>query len=239
MGAHDGIVIVGAGLAAASAAAELRAQGYEGGSRSRGRQAHPPYLRPPLSKGYLSGEEGLDGVLLHTEDWYRDNAIELRTETQVFAVDTQEREVTLRGGETLPYATLLLATGSAPRQLPIDGAELRGVHYLRTLDDSRRLREQLARGGRRLVLIGSGWIGMEVGATARGLGNEVTILERDAVPLANAIGETLGGMFAGLHRQKGVTIRAGALVDRIVGDAGGVRAVELVGGEQVPADLVV
>jgi NADPH-dependent 2,4-dienoyl-CoA reductase/sulfur reductase-like enzyme len=239
MGAHDGIVIVGAGLAAVSAAAELRAQGYEGGIRMLGREAHPPYLRPPLSKGYLSGEEGLDGVLLHTEDWYRDNAIELRTETQVFAVDVQEREVTLRGGETLPYATLLLATGSAPRQLPIDGAELRGVHYLRTLDDSRRLREQLARGGRRLVLIGSGWIGMEVGATARGLGNEVTILERDAVPLANAIGETLGGMFAGLHRQKGVTIRAGALVDRIVGDAAGVRAVELVGGEQVPADLVV
>ncbi|GMA91375.1 FAD-dependent oxidoreductase [Homoserinibacter gongjuensis] len=147
MGAHDGIVIVGAGLAAASAAAELRAQGYEGGIRMLGREAHPPYLRPPLSKGYLSGEEGLDGVLLHTEDWYRDNAIELRTETQVFAVDVQEREVTLRGGETLPYATLLLATGSAPRQLPIDGAELRGVHYLRTLDDSRRLREQLARGG--------------------------------------------------------------------------------------------
>lgn len=239
MGAHDGIVIVGAGLAAVSAAAELRAQGYVGSIRMLGREAHPPYLRPPLSKGYLSGAEELDSVLLHTDDWYRDNEVELCTGTQVYGVDLQEREVTLRGGETLPYATLLLATGSAPRQLPIDGAELRGVHYLRTLDDSRSLRERLAGGSHRVVLIGSGWIGMEVGATARGLGNEVTILERDTVPLASAIGETLGRMFAGLHRHKGVTIRTGALVDRIIGDAGGVRAVELVGGEQVPADLVV
>jgi NADPH-dependent 2,4-dienoyl-CoA reductase/sulfur reductase-like enzyme len=239
MGAHDGIVIVGAGLAAASAASELREQGYDGDIRLLGRENHPPYLRPPLSKGYLSGVDEPDSVLVHSEEWYREQRIELRTGTQVFALDVLEREVTLRGGETLPYGKLLLATGSAPRQLPIDGAELRGVHYLRTLDDARALREKLAGGGRRVVLIGSGWIGMEVGATARELGNEVTILERDTVPLANAIGDTLGGMFAALHRHKGVVIRTGALVERVVGDTHAVRAVELVGGEQVPADLVV
>lgn len=148
MGAHDGIVIVGAGLAAASAASELREQGYDGDIRLLGRENHPPYLRPPLSKGYLSGVDEPDSVLVHSEEWYREQRIELRTGTQVFALDVLEREVTLRGGETLPYGKLLLATGSAPRQLPIDGAELRGVHYLRTLDDARALREKLAGGGR-------------------------------------------------------------------------------------------
>ena len=235
----DDVVIVGGGLAGASTAEELRKRGFEGGIRLLAKEPHPPYIRPPLSKGFLAGSEGLDAVLVHEEAWYADHDIELRTGTQVYEVDADERTLRLGGGEHLPYGTLLLATGSTSRHLPIEGAELRGVHYLRTLDESRTLHEELAGGGRRLVLIGSGWIGMEVGATARTLGNEVTILERDPVPLAAAIGEELGGMFAALHQENGVVIRSRVQVARIVGTGGVVTGVELGDGERVPADLVV
>jgi 3-phenylpropionate/trans-cinnamate dioxygenase ferredoxin reductase subunit len=178
-------------------------------------------------------------VLVHSEEWYREQRIELRTGTQVFAFDVLEREVTLRGGETLPYGKLLLATGSAPRQLPIDGAELRGVHYLRTLDDARALREKLAGGGRRVVLIGSGWIGMEVAATATRLGNAVTVLTLDEVPLGRVLGAELGEYVTGLHLAQGVVVRRSVSVQAIEGRDGRVTGVVLEGGEVVPADAVV
>lgn len=238
MAKKKSFIIVGGGLAGVSAAEELRAQGFDGSIRIFAAEPHAPYIRPPLSKGFLKGSEGLDAVFVHPDEWYAESGVELETGTKVFGVDSLTGEVTVSGGKPVPYDRLLLATGSAPRILTIDGAELAGVHYLRTLDDSNTLRAELAGGGRQLVLIGSGWIGMEVGATARELGNDVTILERDPIPLANAIGDELGQLFADLHREKGVTLRTSVTVDRIAGSHGKVSGVVLDDGEVVPADIV-
>jgi 3-phenylpropionate/trans-cinnamate dioxygenase ferredoxin reductase subunit len=231
-------VIIGGGLAGVSAAEELRKHGFAGAIRLIGKEAHAPYIRPPLSKGYLNGSEGLDAVYVHPDEWYAENDIELLTGTKAFGVNAAAHEVTVSGGKPLHYDKLLLATGSSPRLLTIDGAELGGVHYLRTLDDSVALQKELTGGGRTLVLVGSGWIGMEVGATARTLGNEVTILERDPIPLANAIGDELGTMFAELHREHGVVLRTSVVVEKIVGSHGKVAGVQLDSGEVVPADIV-
>ncbi|MCC6269806.1 MAG: FAD-dependent oxidoreductase [Microbacteriaceae bacterium] len=238
MNTTQNFIIIGGGLAGVSAAEELRKQGFDGTIQLIGKEPHAPYIRPPLSKGYLSGSDGLDAVYVHPEDWYAQNKIELLTDTTVFGVNAAAREVTVSGGRPMHYDKLLIATGSSPRLLTIDGAELGGVHYLRTLDDSTALHKELAAGGRNLVLIGSGWIGMEVGATARTLGNNVTILERDPIPLANAIGDELGTMFADLHKQNGAVLRMSVIVDKIVGDHGKVAGVQLDSGEIVPADIV-
>lgn len=238
MAAKKNLVIVGGGLAGASAAEELRKQGFEGGIRLIGKEAHNPYIRPPLSKGYLGGSEGLDAVYVHPEEWYADHDVELLTGTTVSGLNPAAHEVTISGARALHYDKLLIATGSSPRTLALEGADLGGVHHLRTIDDSRALRKELEGGGRKLVLIGSGWIGMEVGATARTLGNEVTILERGQIPLAGAIGDELGTMFAELHRENGVVLRPSVVVEKIVGDGGEVAGVMLEGGEVVAADLV-
>jgi 3-phenylpropionate/trans-cinnamate dioxygenase ferredoxin reductase subunit len=238
MAIRKNFIIVGGGLAGVSAAEELRKQGFDGTIQLIAKEAHAPYIRPPLSKGYLNGSEGLDAVYVHPEDWYAENDVELLTDTKVFGVDAAAHEVTVSGGKPLHYDKLLLATGSSPRILTIDGAELGGVHYLRTLDDSVALQKELTGGGRTLVLIGSGWIGMEVGATARTLGNDVTILERDPIPLANAIGDELGTMFAEYHKEKGVVLRTSVVVEAIVGSHGKVAGVQLDSGEVVPADIV-
>lgn len=231
-------IIIGGGLAGVSAAEELRKQGFDGTIQLIGKEAHPPYIRPPLSKGYLNGSDGLDAVYVHPEEWYAENNIELLTGTKAFGINATDHEVTVSGGKPLHYDKLLLATGSSPRLLTIDGAELGGVHYLRTLDDSIALRKELTGGRRKLVLIGSGWIGMEVGATARTLGNEVTILEQVPIPLAGALGDELGTMFAELHKEHGVTLRMSVVVDKIVGSHGKVSGVQLNTGEVIPGDIV-
>jgi NADPH-dependent 2,4-dienoyl-CoA reductase/sulfur reductase-like enzyme len=230
-------VIVGAALAGASAAEALRTEGFAGRIVLIGAEAHHPYIRPPLSKEFLAGKAELASVFVHEDAWYAENDIEFRPDTEVTAIDRSASTVTLAGGETLRYDKLLLTTGSSPRTLEIPGADLDGVHYLRTLDDSTALGALLAEGSHRVVLIGSGWISMEVAATARTLGNDVVILEHGAVPLAKAIGADLGGMFAELHRQNGVDLRPSATVERVVGENGAVTGVQ-VGGEVVPADLV-
>jgi 3-phenylpropionate/trans-cinnamate dioxygenase ferredoxin reductase subunit len=238
MSTEQNFVIVGGGLAGASAAEELRKQGFDGSVTLLASEKHEPYIRPPLSKGYLNGSDGLDAVYVHPSEWYAENHIDVKTGTSATSIDRAAHEVTLSTGEKLPYDKLLLATGSSPRQLPIEGADLAGVHYLRTLDDSEALQAELKPGGKKLVLVGSGWIGMEVGATARTLGNEVTILERDPIPLANALGDELGTLFADYHKEKGVVLRTSLIVDKIVGADGHVNGVALDGGEIVPADLV-
>ena len=154
------------------------------------------------------------------------------------AVHPAEHLLHVDNAASIGYEKLLLATGSAPRRLAIPNSDLDGVHYLRTLDDSETLHTLLAEGGRRLVLIGSGWIGMEVAATARTLGNEVTILERTPIPLANALGDELGTMFADLQTENGVTLRPSVVVESIVGKDGRATGVVLVGGEVILADLV-
>ncbi|PJJ55195.1 NAD(P)/FAD-dependent oxidoreductase [Compostimonas suwonensis] len=233
----ENIVIVGAALAGASAAKTLREEGYRGRIRLIGAEEHSPYIRPPLSKDYLSGEAERSSVFVEDERWYADNDVELLTGTRVASIAPAEHAVTLESGERLDYDRLLLATGSSPRSVELPGVELEGVHYLRTLDDSEALRRSLADGGKRLVLIGSGWIGMEVAATARTLGNEVVVLERGRFPLAAALGDELGRMFADLHAENGVQIRPSTVADGIVGEGGRVTGVS-VGDEVIPADLV-
>ena len=234
----ESFVIIGAGLAGASAARTLREEHFAGRIRLIGAEAHRPYIRPPLSKDYLSGSADRDSVFVEPEGWYAENDVELLRDTAVTGIDSAGQLVHTDIGDSFAYSSLLLATGSSPRRLSIPGADLDGVHYLRTLDDSEALRSLLAGGGKRLVLIGSGWIGMEVAATARTLGNDVTILERDPIPLANALGDELGQMFAELHEQNGVVLRRSVIVERIVGQDGRATGVALGGGEGVSADLV-
>ncbi|WP_104081185.1 NAD(P)/FAD-dependent oxidoreductase [Cryobacterium sp. Y11] len=231
-------VIVGAGLAGASAARTLREEGFTGPIQLIGAEAHRPYIRPPLSKDYLSGSSDRDSVYVDPKDWYAQHDVELILGTSVARVDAGSQLIHTDAGDEFAYSKLLIATGSSPRRLSIPGADLEGVHYLRTLDDSDTLRPLLSGGSLRLVLIGSGWIGMEVAATARTLGNDVTILERDPIPLANALGDELGQMFADLHEQNGVILRRSVSVESVLGQDGRASAVRLESGEVIPADLV-
>ena len=232
-----GMVIIGGGLAGESAAAQLREDGYDGEITIVTAERHGPYQRPPLSKGFLAGTDDITEVILHDSDWYDDRNISVIEGDGAEDIDPVQHTVTLKDGQEIGYEKLLLVTGSSARQLRIPGAELRGVQTLRTLDDSEALRAALEKGDRKVAIIGSGWIGMEVAATARSYGNEVTVLSRDAVPLANALGDEIGKEFQKLHEDHGVTFRAPVSVDGFVGDDN-VEGV-IVDGEVVPADLVV
>lgn len=239
-GANGPMVIVGAGLAGATAAATLREEGFTGPIALIGSEGEPPYLRPPLSKGFLAGKESAESLLPYPRHWYGENDVELVTSDAAIALEPGSRTVRLASGRSLPYVQLLLATGAAPRRLDIPGAGLRGVYYFRTKSDSESLNQELVDGGRRLVLIGSGWIGMEVAATARELGNEVTLLGLEEVPFSAAIGPELGRVFVDRHREAGVEFRLPASARKIHGnDAGRVTAIETDTGEILPADLVV
>lgn len=233
------IVIVGGGLAGATAARTLREEGHDGPITLIGAEPHPPYNRPPLSKDLLAGQSERDSVFVATREWYRDNGIELLTGERAIALDTGTHEVRLESGHALSYDQALLATGSAARLLTVPGADLDGVHHLRTLDDSEALHAELVGGGRRLAVIGSGWIGMEVAATATRLGNSVTVLTLDEVPLGRVLGDELGEYVAKLHTSAGVVIRRSVSVASIQGHDGRVTGVVLEGGEVIPADAVV
>ncbi len=230
-------VIVGASLAGAKAAETLREEGFDGRVVLVGAESHRPYERPPLSKGYLQGEAERDSVYVHPESFYAEQEVELLRGREVTAIDRGERTATLSDGEGLRWDRLLLATGAAPRTLPIPGADLDGVHVLRTLDDSDRLRDVIAAGGR-LLVIGAGWIGSEVAASARSGGMEVTIVERQSVPLEGVLGSEVGGMYAGVHRDHGVELLTDAGVDAIEGD-GRAERVRLAGGRTVDCAAVV
>lgn len=232
------IVIVGAGPAGGTAAKTLRAEGFDGDITVLGAEPHRPYMRPPLSKQYLRGEADRDSVFLESESWHVENRIDLRAGTKVARLDVGARTVHLADGEALRFDSLLLATGSTPRRLDVAGTELGGVHHLRVLEDSSQLHYQLKTGGKKLVIIGSGWIGLEVAASARALGNDVTVVGHSEVPLANALGAELGAYFARLHAANGVDVRGSVTVQRIVGLDGMATAVELSDGTVVDADLV-
>lgn len=238
-GRLDSVVIVGASLAGATAAKTLREEGFSRKLVLFGAEEHLPYIRPPLSKGYLAGSDDRASIDVESAEWYHDNAIDLRLGTRVVSIDRMASTVTDDTGARTGYDRLLLATGSVPRSLPLPGADLENVLSLRTVDDSERIRSVISAGDRRVVLIGSGWIGMEVAATARTLGNTVTILERDPLPLAMALGDELGGWFRRLHEGKGVDIRTSVVVEAIVGDERKACGVRLAGGEVVGADLVI
>lgn len=230
-------VIVGGGLAAATAAETLRSEGATGRVVILGAEDHLPYDRPPLSKGYLLGEAGEEKVFLHDADFYTSRDIEVRTAVTVTAIDRPAAEVVLADGDRLRYHRLLLATGSYPRRLEVPGADAAGVHYLRTLEDSTRLREVFRAGGR-VVVIGAGWIGLEGAAAATTLGAQVTIVEPAPTPLHGVLGPELGGFFATLHTDHGVTVRTGTGVVEIATSGGAVREVVCSDGARLPADAV-
>jgi 3-phenylpropionate/trans-cinnamate dioxygenase ferredoxin reductase subunit len=229
-------LIVGASLAGAKAAETLRDQGFDGRVVLVGNEPHRPYERPPLSKGYLQGEAERDSVYVHPEGFCAAQEIELLRGREVTAVDLGARTATLSDGEALGWDRLLLATGAEPRRLPIPGADLEGVHVLRTLDDSDRLREVIAAGGR-LVVIGAGWIGAEAAASARTRGMDVTMVEQQSVPLQTVLGAEVGGMYAELHRDHGVELLTGTGVEAIEGDGRAERVV-VEGGRAVDCAAV-
>jgi 3-phenylpropionate/trans-cinnamate dioxygenase ferredoxin reductase component len=237
---NDTMLIIGGGLAGATAAATLREEGFTGPVVLIGDEDQVPYIRPPLSKGFLAGKDSEESLLPYPDDWYQQNNVELITGQSAKAIDPAAHTVTLSGGGTRGYAKLLLATGASPRVIPFPGVGLNGVHYFRTKADSERLRGELSGGGRRLVLIGSGWIGMEIAATARELGNEVTLMGLEEIPLSLAIGPQIGAAFAARHREAGVQFRLPASAKEIqADDDGNVAAVVTTTGETLPADLVV
>lgn len=239
----EALVIAGAGLAGARAAEAVRAGGYEGRLVLIGQETAAPYIRPPLSKEYLAGRADRDAVDVHPIGWYAEHRVERIGGHRAAVLDRAGHRVTLDDGRTLRYSRLLLATGASPRPFPGPGASLPGVHYLRTVEDSERLRTRLAVGGRRVVIIGSGWLGLEVAATAKGYGNDVILLGRGAVPLQRALGAEAGGVFERLHRDHGVHVGNNTEVVELEGEtrSGGTRVtgVRLSDRTLVRADLVV
>ena len=233
----DTFVIVGAALAGAKAAETLREEGFDGQVVLLGAEPHRPYERPPLSKDYLRGEAERDAAFVHEEGFYAEKDIDLRPNSAVESVDADAREVELARGERVRYSKLLLATGAEPRVLPLPGADLDGVHYLRTFEDSDAMRAAIEKGGH-AVVIGAGWIGSEVAASARTKGMDVTVVEQLSVPLERVIGPEVGAIYAAIHSDHGTEFLGGAGVEAIEGD-GRAERVRLQGGKTIDADLVV
>ena len=230
-------VIVGANLAGGRAAQALRKEGFDGRLILIGAEPDPPYERPPLSKEYLRGEAPKEKLFIVPPAFYDENDIELRLGEEAKRIDVQERAVELDSGERVSFDALLLATGGRARALPIPGVDLEGVYYLRHVGDSESIAAELQE-GRRLVVIGAGFIGSEVAASARMKGLDVTMLEIAPVPLERALGRELGGIFAEIHRDHGIDLRTSEGVERFEG-AQRVERVIATSGAAIDCDLVV
>lgn len=231
-------VIVGASLAGARAAEALRGGGFTGRLVLVGAEHELPYERPPLSKGYLLGDQERDSAFVFPRAWYAEHDVELRLGVRATGLDTAAHEVTLAGGERLRYDRLLITTGSAVRRLDVPGADAEGVHYLRELADSDALKAALEQAPR-VVVIGAGWIGLEVAAAARQKGAEVTVVEVAALPLQRVLGDEVATVFRDLHVAHGVQFRLGTGIREIRTKGGRAVAVVTADGEELPADLVV
>jgi len=230
-------VIVGASLCGAKAAETLREEGFDGRVLLLGAEAERPYERPALSKDYLRGESDREKLYVHPPGFYEEREIELRTGATVEALDPARAEVMLARGERIRYDRLLLATGAEPRRLAVPGAELDGIHYLRTVEDSDALRERLA-GAERVVIVGAGWIGCEVAASARQLGREVTVVAPERQPLQAVLGAELGAFYRAVHEELGVRFELGDVVEAFEG-SDRVSGVRTRGGSRIAGDLVV
>jgi 3-phenylpropionate/trans-cinnamate dioxygenase ferredoxin reductase component len=248
MAEEPAYVIIGASLAGAKAAETLREEGFTGSIVLLGSELERPYERPPLSKGYLLGTADKGSLFVHEEHWYAGHGVDLRLGVSATAIDRAAKRVDVNGGAatdggaSLPYDRLLLATGAQPRRLDIPGHDLDGVHYLRTAADSEALATALAvppGEENRVVIVGAGWIGLEVAAAAREKGCAVTVIEPEPTPLHRAVGPELGEVFAGLHREHGVEFRFGDGAAELAGRDGRVTSVVTSGGAELPADVVV
>ena len=229
-------VIVGAGLAGAKAAETLREEGFDGRLVLVGDEPERPYERPPLSKDYLRGEAE-HAPYVHDRTFYDDRSIELWCSTRVTGLDAGLQELLLEGDRRLGYDRLLLSTGAVPRRLDVQGADLDGTHYLRTLADSARIGERIE-SSQRLVVVGSGWIGAEIAASARQKGCEVTMLEMASLPLERVLGPELGQIYLDLHRDHGVEFLPETTVERFEGQ-GSVERVITRDGASIETGFVV
>jgi 3-phenylpropionate/trans-cinnamate dioxygenase ferredoxin reductase subunit len=230
-------VIVGAALAGASAAAALREGGFDGQVTLIGAEPVMPYNRPPLSKGYLRGEDRFEDQLVNPAGYYAEHDITLRSGVRAAAIDARRKIVTLERGDEVPYDRLLVATGGRNRTLTGPGADQPGIFQLRTVEDCDRIRV-VAKPGRRAVVIGLGFIGSEVTASLRQMGVEVTAVEGHPVPLARVLGPEVGAVLGGIHREKGVELVLEDSVAAFEG-AGRVERVRTKKGRVLPCDFVV
>ncbi|MDT5115994.1 MAG: 3-phenylpropionate/trans-cinnamate dioxygenase ferredoxin reductase component [Mycobacterium sp.] len=237
MASSTTFVIVGGGLAGAKAVEALRDNGFDGRIILFAAEAYLPYERPPLSKEYLAGKKSLADFTVQNSDWYLDHNVDLRLGSPVSRVDTSAHTVGLRDATTAHYDKLLLATGSASRRPPIPGSDADGVHYLRSYDEAELLNSVLTEGSS-LAVVGAGWIGLEVTAAARQRGVEVTVVEAAKQPLVAALGETVGEVFANLHRDHGVDLRLEAQVEEISTADGTATGLRMRDGSTVAADAI-
>lgn len=233
------VAIVGAGLAGAKTAEALRAGGHDGAIMLVGDEHHPPYERPALSKDHLIHGPLGEKILVNAEDWYDEHDVELLTGHPVTGLDVQARRLSVYRSPAVRYHHLVLTTGAEPRRLRLPGADLAGVHHLRTVEDSTALYAALGRRPR-TVVIGGGWIGLEVAAAARSHGAEVTVLEQAPVPMEHVLGSRMAAVLLRAHRDHGVDIRGGVQVSALAHDGNDrVAAVVLADGTRLDADIVV
>lgn len=235
---HADVVIVGTGHGGAQAAIALRQHGHEGSILMIGRDKAPPYERPPLSKEYLAGDKGFERIMIRPEKFWAEKDIALRLGAAVTAIDPVRRSLTLADGGRVTYRKLIWSGGGDPRRLPVPGAVLPGVFYVRDKGDADAMMQALADGARRAVVIGGGYIGLEAAAVLRKLGCEVTLVEMLPRLLARVAGEELSDFYAAEHRRQGVDVRLSTGVYAVLGE-GRVTGVRLESGEEVPCDMVV
>jgi 3-phenylpropionate/trans-cinnamate dioxygenase ferredoxin reductase component len=239
MKTRPAMVIVGAGQGGARAAHALRDNGWDGEITLLGNEGVAPYDRPPLSKAVLLGEKTTAQCALYDEAFYRDQHIDLRVDAAVQQIDRAGRKVVLSGGHTVAYQRLLIATGAAPRVLTVPGATLNGVHVLRTAADALGVLEELSP-GRKIAIVGAGFIGLEIAATAIARGCEVVVIEAAARALMRAVPEVVAAYLVARHRQMGVDVRFAVQVDRIIGMTNNrVSGVKLSDGTSIACDCVI
>ncbi|CAN5359491.1 FAD-dependent oxidoreductase [soil metagenome] len=234
----DHVVIIGAGQAGGAVAAGLRQQGYSGAITLLGDEAEAPYQRPPLSKAFLKGDTDVEALKLRPESFYLDRDIDFQPVTQVEAIDLTARRVRITGRPSVAWTRLVLATGARARTLRAPGADLDGVISLRTLADAEALKRRLQPGAR-LVILGGGYVGLEIAASARALGVEVLVLERESRCMARVACGPLSTFMEKIHRERGVVIETGVSAVGFQGDHGVITGVRLNDGRLVPCDVCV
>ena len=233
------VVIVGSGHGGAQAAIALRQAGHEGSILMLSRDRNPPYERPPLSKEYLAGEKPFERIMIRPEAFWADKGVDLRLAANVASVDAQMREITLSDESRIAYGRLVWAAGGDARRLSCPGSDLAGIHTIRHRTDVDQLREELAGGAKRAVIVGAGYIGLEAAAVLRKLGCDVTIIEKLERVLARVAGNEISAFYAAEHRARGCQLRLDTGVDRIEGRDGRVRTVVTDSGEAIDCDIVV